>query len=218
MKHLLLLTLLIVTISCINDSHQYKDYEGYWGIDLSHHNKVEDWDLIEADFVILKATEGATYKDPAFTEYLREAKSHKLLVGAYHYMTTSSSATKQFANFSKTVNKDDINLKPVLDIERYSKGYRISRDELRKQVRIFVDSCKSYYGVTPIIYCGERFYRLHFNDGFEDCLYWCGDIDRTPTIYCDLHQVTIKSVPGIRGKVDYNKGFRPLTDFLIDGD
>ncbi|MBR1551996.1 MAG: hypothetical protein IJ632_06720 [Muribaculaceae bacterium] len=40
------------------------EYQPYWGIDLSHHNTVTDWSQVEVDFVILKATEGATYKDP----------------------------------------------------------------------------------------------------------------------------------------------------------
>ena len=191
------------------------EYQPYWGIDLSHHNTVTDWSQVEVDFVILKATEGATYKDPKFKKYLKEAKSYNINVGAYHFMTTSSSAEAQFENFKNVVNRDDIDLIPVLDIERYTKGHRISKQQLRREVRKFCDLCASYYGKSPIIYCSERFYRNHFINGFEDCLYWCGDLDRTPTIHYDLHQVTIKHITGIKGKVDYNRGVRPLSDFML---
>mgnify|MGYP002516237559 CR=1 FL=1 len=34
-----------------------------YGVDLSHHNYVEDWDQVTASFVYLKATEGATHQD-----------------------------------------------------------------------------------------------------------------------------------------------------------
>lgn len=191
------------------------DYQPYCGIDLSHHNTVTDWDQVEVDFVILKATEGSTYQDPKYKQFLKQAKSHNINVGAYHFMTTSSSAESQFDNFKSVVKRNDIDLIPVIDIERYTKGHRITTQQLRKEVRKFCDLCIDYYGVAPMIYCSEYFYRKHFINGFEDCMYWCGDVNRIPTIHFDLHQTTIKRVNGIKGKVDYNRGIQPLTNFML---
>lgn len=197
-------------------SYTSSDYQFYSGIDLSHHNNVTNWDQVNVDFVILKATEGSTFVDPKFSEYARKAKQHKILVGAYHFLTTSSSAEIQFKNFSSVAKKDKIDLIPIIDIERFTKGHKISRQQLRQHVRTFANLCEQYYGTKPMIYCSERFYRLYFNDGFEDCKYWCGDINRQPTIDCDLHQTCIKHIDGIDGKVDYNKGFIQLSELLLN--
>ncbi len=207
----------ILLTACNNLSNdiQNLEYQPYCGIDLSHHNVVNNWSEVKIDFVILKATEGATYQDPKFKQYLKEAKSHNIKVGAYHFMTTSSSAEAQFKNFKNVVHRTDIDLIPVVDIERYTKGHRISKQKLCQEVRRFCDLCIDYYGTAPIIYCSESFYRKHFINGFEDCMYWCGDVNRIPTIHFDLHQTTIKHVNGIKGKVDYNRGIQPLTKFLL---
>jgi hypothetical protein len=74
-----------------------------YGIDLSNHNKVKNWSEIEADFIILKATEGSTFTDKQFASYRAKAIELGIPVGAYHFMTTSSSADKQFKHFSRVV-------------------------------------------------------------------------------------------------------------------
>ena len=40
----------------------FEEKSGY-GVDLSHHNTVTNWELVEADFIFLKATEGSTFTD-----------------------------------------------------------------------------------------------------------------------------------------------------------
>jgi GH25 family lysozyme M1 (1,4-beta-N-acetylmuramidase) len=70
-----------------------KDSNTY-GVDLSHHNYVEDWDQVTASFVYLKATEGATHQDETFKRFAHNAQKRGILVGAYHFMTTSSSNSK----------------------------------------------------------------------------------------------------------------------------
>ena len=68
----------LILPSCLSDAteHQTKHFEeksGY-GVDLSHHNTVTNWELVEADFIFLKATEGSTFKDPKYTSYRNEAQ------------------------------------------------------------------------------------------------------------------------------------------------
>lgn len=97
-----------------------------------------------------------------------------------------------------------MDLIPVIDIERQTKGYEVSGKELRKRVRVFVNLCKKHYGNNPIIYCSQPFYTKNFLGHFNDCQYWCGDVNAPVVLSHAIHQKTIKKVTGIKGKVDYN--------------
>ena len=187
--------------SCETERHET---EGLYGVDLSHHNTVEDWDKVTASFVYLKATEGETYKDNTFTGFAKGARRRGIAVGAYHFMTTSSPARRQFFNFYNATKKAEPDLVPVLDIERQTKGHTVSKASLRNEVRVFVDLCKKHFGKAPVIYCNQPFYIKYFWGYFDDCKYWCGDKDFPACLPHAIHQKTIRHVPGIVGEVDYN--------------
>ena len=63
---------------------------------------------------------------------------------------------------------------------------------------------KKHYGKPPIIYCSQPFYTKNFLGQFNDCQYWCGDVNAPVVLPHAIHQKTIKMVAGIKGKVDYN--------------
>lgn len=149
--------------------------QNIYGVDLSHHNTVEDWDKVTASFVYLKATEGMDYVDPTFERRVKECKKRRILVGAYHFMTTSSSPEKQFENFRKTIGKDNISLIPVLDIEQNKDKLPVS--ELRRRVKVFSQLCKNEYGKLPILYCSQGFYLKYFAGLPND--FWCGNVNET---------------------------------------
>ena len=75
------------------------------GIDLSHYQGDIRWyQLAEVrkgpfpvQFMFIKATEGATVIDGLFSKNRAAAKSAGLMVGAYHFLTTSSDAESQFS-------------------------------------------------------------------------------------------------------------------------
>lgn len=186
-----------------------------YGIDLSSHNSVEDWSKVKASFIYVKATEGTTFQDKKFKSHFTEAKKRNIPVGAYHFMTTSSSAKSQFYNFYNTTRSYKMDLIPVLDIERQTKGYSISKKKLQREVRIFVNLCKKYYGKAQIIYCSQHFYIRNFKGKFNDCQYWCGDVYFPALIPCSIHQQSIKKVPGFKGRVDYNVLKVPLKNILL---
>lgn len=181
------------------------------GIDISHHNIINDWSDVAEDgvsFVFAKATEGATYQDNKFTGSIRGARAAGLKVGAYHFLTTSSSATAQFDNFKSVVKKSDIDLCPVLDAEIMTKGHAMTDKEYVKHVRTWVDLCKAHYGKAPILYCSIEHYRKYFKGHFKDCKFWCGDVDAKKS-YADLvhwvmWQYTIGPVKGSAGYLDLN--------------
>lgn len=196
-----LLPLLIVFASCHS---KHGENNNLYGVDLSHHNTVKDWDEVTASFVYLKATEGETHQDEKFLGFAKEARKRNIAFGAYHFMTTSSYARNQFFNFYNTTKQVKLDLIPVLDIERQTKGHPVSTEKLRSEVRIFVNLCKKHFGKAPIIYCSQPFYIKNFRGYFKDCKYWCGDVYYPAVLPHAIHQKTIKHVPGIMGKVDYN--------------
>src|SRR5262245_5178777 len=60
------------------------------GVDLSHHQGRIDWGKVRASkaaFAFIKATEGATFTDPAFATNWSGARDAGVLRGAYHFFT-----------------------------------------------------------------------------------------------------------------------------------
>ena len=91
------------------------------GIDVSHHNGKIDWAKVKAagiTFVYLKATEGATYKDPTYDDNYAQAKAHGIAVGAYHFFRPGVATKSQVDNFVAAIKKlNPGDLPPVLDAE-----------------------------------------------------------------------------------------------------
>ena len=131
----------------------------YDGIDVSKHQGAMNWGELKqkynVKFVYIKATEGGSYQDPRYKEYIREARKHGFKVGSYHFFRTTSSAQDQFVNFVKTVNREEQDLLPMIDIEE--KKYW-TEQQLRDSVKVFADLVENYYGCKPLIYTGEKFY------------------------------------------------------------
>lgn len=75
------------------------------GIDISHWNKITDWDAIP-DFPLwcMKATEGKSFRSPVFDERWPKAREKAKYNGAYHWLRSDSSVLVQFNNFRKAIN------------------------------------------------------------------------------------------------------------------
>ena len=124
----------------------------YDGIDISSHQGIIDWAKVSSDkdirFVYIKATEGATYRSPHYSTNITEARRYGLLVGSYHYITSTSSIDAQFKNFSKYALKSIQDLIPMLDVE--VRGHW-SRSQLIDSVSKFCNLIERHYGVQPMI-------------------------------------------------------------------
>ena len=145
----------------------------YDGIDVSHHQGIIDWVAVAQDaaiqFVYIKATEGSTHLDSMYERNIREANLVGLNVGSYHYLTSSSTITDQFAHFKSRVKLEEQKLRPMVDVE--SEGVRgWGKKALQDSLALFCWYVKKHYGVYPVIYSYVKFYneRLaprfnHFN-------------------------------------------------------
>lgn len=127
------------------------------GIDVSHHQENIDWAIVgkSVQFVFIKATENLTYIDPHFTGNWKKASDNGLLRGAYHFYHPASPADKQATHFAATVGSDS-ELPLVLDLE-YSIGLP-TLSQLRKDVKLFLDTVEKATGRKPIIYSMPSFW------------------------------------------------------------
>lgn len=186
------------------------------GIDVSHHNARIDWDKLKKakaenvriDFVYLKATEGATHLDRQFERNWREAQRVGIRRGAYHFYNPRVYSDQQAANFIKQVKMQQGDLPPVLDLEvEAGKPPEI----IIKGVKNWLTLIENHYGVRPVIYVNEHFYRKYIAGNFDEYPLWLAGYSR---MHLDdlaessnvlLWQHSEKGhADGIRGFVDFN--------------
>lgn len=117
------------------------------GCDISHWQR-NDFDFTGLEFVILKATEGKTYKDKTFHDKMKIAKEKGLLVGAYHFARPeNNTAVVEAQNFVDSVKPYINECMLCLDWEMIAWNYPITwaLDWLKEVERLT--------GVKPLIYC-----------------------------------------------------------------
>ncbi len=148
--------------------------EGFsvYGIDVSHHQKEVDWFKIktgEVSFAFMKATEGITLKDRQFERNWQAASDAAIIRGAYHFYLPYLSPEKQAEHFIRTVKLHPGDLPPVLDVE--VKG-RKSKEQLQKDVKVWLRIVENAYAAKPIIYTGYTFYKDYLAGEFDDYPLW----------------------------------------------
>jgi lysozyme len=188
----------------------------YDGIDVSSHQGNINWDLVSADnnirFVYIKATEGATYHSPHYSRNVKMARSHGILIGSYHYLTSTSSIQSQFQNFVSLASSDSQDLVPMIDIEHRGEW---SRRQLIDSVAEFARLLQDYFGVQPMIYSTMTFYNANLAPYFNKYPLYIGRYSKhEPQVSWDgkytVWQFSEKGIiPGIDAYVDlchYHKG------------
>jgi lysozyme len=184
------------------------------GIDVSKYQSIIAWEEVKAmkvkniqvGFVFIKATEGIGNTDPQFHRNWKKAKSNDIVRGAYHFFIASKDGKMQAENFIKRVELQTGDLPPVLDVEQLN---GVPREQLRKEVKKWLETAEDYYGVLPIIYTNVDFYKNYLGSEFDKYPLWVAH-------YYEEQQPRIKrdwafwqhndqgNVNGIIPKVDFN--------------
>lgn len=119
------------------------------GIDISHHNKYAIPDFSKQDFIIMKATEGVTYKDPMMDSYI-EMLGKDQLYGFYHFARPERNRAKaEAANFCKVIGRYGEEAMLVLDWEAQA---------VTQPIEWALEWCKEVekiYEKKPLIYCSS---------------------------------------------------------------
>ena len=77
------------------------------GIDISHWNRITDWEAVEPfKLWCMKATEGKGFRSPVFDERWPKVRERDevLYSGAYHWIRSDSSMEAQVANLERAIN------------------------------------------------------------------------------------------------------------------
>jgi len=96
-----------VTVGVFNPKPNRDPNKPVVGVDIYWGDNVTDWKKLAevADFVIIKASEHTSRKDPKFDEYRRKAKEVGLLVGFYHFFRTNKDPIQQANWFCDIIGK-----------------------------------------------------------------------------------------------------------------
>ncbi len=137
------------------------------GLDLSAHNGDIDFSLLAADsidFVVLKATEGATFKDPKFHHnYLAARKAGIRNIGAYHFFKFGTDGKMQGINLLNSLVGKTLELPLVIDLEEWTNPKNMHTDSIVVRLQDMIDYLESN-GHAVMLYGYERFVRDRFTD------------------------------------------------------
>lgn len=156
------------------------------GADISVRQGEIDWGGLSAqgfEFLYIKATEGAFFKDSQFEKNHKGSEKTSLLTGFYHCFSFDASAKNQADNFISTVGHKRKMLPPVIKVELYGK-FRVSKpdeSEVSKKLSELVDAFEAEYGAKPIIFCTEEVYGLYIKGRFEGYPIWIRSVYHEPS-------------------------------------
>jgi lysozyme len=193
-----------------HENLQLTDSDFTFGIDISHYQGTIDWEEMKEthhpiEFVIVRSTMGIDGQDKTFETNFKQAKKSGYLTGAYHYYRPNEDATKQFENFSNTVNLDSGDLLPILDIEALGDS---SLEYLRTGLNTWLELAEEEFGSKPIIYTGRTFYSNYLKGHIDDYPLWVASFSgkhMLNNIDWVMHQFTDEvRIKGINHKVDGN--------------
>ncbi len=158
-----------------------------FGVDVSNYQGDIDWNELEAQnvsFAFIKATEGSGHTDESFRRNLERAASTDIRVSAYHFFSFDSAGETQANNFISSVDRSEINMPPVIDIEYYAdkRKNKPSHEEAESILRPLLERLESYYGVKPIIYTTLPVYYRYISGRFSDYPLWIRCVNCEPDI------------------------------------
>lgn len=198
------LALVLSLFLCLSANAQ----ERLRGIDISHHQGQIDWQKVKQDsvnFAFMKASQGTKLTDKRFAENRKAVEAAEIPWSAYHFYVTSRGGEEQARYFMSVVGKKwEAPLPPVVDVERFDGG---SKQDLVKELKIFLETIESEWNVRPIIYSGDYFWRDNLKGDFKIYPIWIARYRKAGPEYSHwtFWQYSEKgTVSGISGPVDLN--------------
>ena len=203
-----------------------------FGIDVSHHNKVDDWHAVRGNnitFTSVKLTDGVDFVDGQAPAHVSGARDAGIRVGGYHFARKEDIGT-QVGLFAEQLHAwallSPTSLAPMLDMEQAS-GLRATANSFIPQ---FLTKLRARTGVRKVLVYANLDWFQHVLRPAEwadaDVLLWVarfnGDPGNTgfahPKVV--LHQHTEEgTVPGIPDHVDRDAtvGTHRLADLVLNG-
>ena len=153
------------------------------GLDLSAHNGDIDFRRLTADsvdFVVLKATEGATFKAPKFQHNYQEARNAGIgAVGAYHFFKFNTDGKMQGINLLNSVQGKTLELPLVIDLEERTNPRQMPNDSIIGNLQAMIDYLESN-GHAVMLYTNKDGYERFVRDRFTDYPLWICSFTKPP--------------------------------------
>ncbi len=178
------------------------------GIDVSSHNgEINFMEVARegVDFVYIKATEGATFKDRRFVDNYRKAREAGLKVGAYHFFRFDTPGYMQGLNFLNSLENREIDLPLAIDIEEWTNPVTQSTRIVLSRLHEMIDHLESH-GYRVMLYTNKNGYRRFVKGHFDAYPLWICSLGEEPdalpwTMWQSTHNGTVR---GITHPVDIN--------------
>lgn len=182
------------------------------GIDVSHHQGAIDWQSVRAagvDFAYIKASEGADFRDPRFSDNWVSARAAGVGRGAYHFFTLCAPGADQAGNFIALVPREADALPAAVDLEFGGNcAKRPDRKLLLAEIETFIRMVEAHSERPVMLYVTREFDEHYRVSEAIDRPLWLRSLFREPT-YGDHPWVmwqasNRRSIDGVSKPVDWN--------------
>lgn len=216
----LLIAICLVSMSCINQSNNNSiPATIVAGIDISTYQDKINWEALkeeELSFLFIKATSGNKHVDEQFLLHWDNARANDYKIGAYHFYYSTHSPEKQARHFIHEVLPHSLqkDLPPVLDIEKGGIQHDITSEQIKNDLKTWLELVEEAFHKTPIIYTSVSCAKKYLNDQyFSKYPLWIAEYDvLTPKIpyawekrgWLFWQKSSHVELKGISGRVDYS--------------
>lgn len=157
-------------------------------------------------FVMIKASEGTSFRDENFVLNYQKANHAGLKVGAYHFFRFDGDGVEQALNLLRAVGPRPLDLGLIIDVEQQGNPTNVPKDSVTFRLQQMVEFL-NMKGHRVMLYSNRDGYEKHLYDDFRGLPLWIcsfneenADRDDWTFWQYDHHG----KVPGIRGDVDLN--------------
>lgn len=192
------------------ESPPYVDSDRYpiRGIDVSRHNGMMNLDAAAAsgiEFIFIKASEGASFKDENFHINHAKAGHAGLKRGAYHFFRFDTDGFEQARNFLSAIEGRHLELGVAIDVEDHGNPSGIPTDSVISRLSDMMEYL-ILKGFRPMLYTNRTGYEKYLMTDYPGTPLWICHFSETPfdadwTFWQFDHHAR---VDGISTEVDLN--------------
>ncbi|GAA3235669.1 glycoside hydrolase family 25 protein [Nonomuraea helvata] len=127
-----------------------------YGLDISNYEPLYDWNASDAQFGIIKATEGTSFRDASFARHWLQLGKKGIVRGAYHYGHPGNDPIAEAEHFLSVVNAQPAEPGDLLVLDLETTDGR-SVAEVNAWAKAWLSYVKAKTGTTPMFYSGWNF-------------------------------------------------------------